>query len=72
MEAILKIVIPVLLALLMIIGFYKLYQLLNEKIIGSQTRTQVVGYALLLFVSCATLFFGGLLVIFKVYLFLFE
>ncbi|HUC79811.1 MAG TPA: hypothetical protein VMR70_02810 [Flavisolibacter sp.] len=72
MEAILKIVIPVLLALLMIIGFYKLYQLLNEKIIGSQTITQVVGYALVLFCSCLVLFFGGLLVIFKVYLFLFE
>ena len=72
MEALLKIFIPLLLALLMIIGFSKLYQLLNEKIIGSQTMMQVVSYALLLFVGCLMLFFGGLLVIFKAYLFLFE
>jgi len=39
-----------LLALLMIIGFSKLYQLLNEKIIGSQTMMQVVSCALLPFV----------------------
>ena len=68
----LKIVVPVLLAMLMIIGFYKLYRALNDKIIGSQTMAGVAGYALLLFVSCLVLFFGGLLVIFKVYLYLFE
>ena len=70
MDALLKIVFPILLAYLMIIGFYKLYQLLNEKITGSQTLPQVLGYALLLFVSCLVLFFGGLLVLFKIYLFL--
>ena len=68
----LKIIVPVLLAMLMIIGFYKLYRALNDRIIGSQTITGVAGYALLLFVGCLVLFFGGLLVIFKVYLYLFE
>lgn len=72
MDSLLKIIIPVLLALLMIIGFYKLYRALNDKITGSQTMTEVVGYALLLFAGCLGLFFGGLLVIFKVYLYLFE
>ena len=72
MDALIKIFLPVLLALLMIIGFYKLYRALNDKIIGSQTMTEVAAYALLLFLSCSVLFFGGLLVIFKVYLFLFE
>lgn len=68
----LKIIVPVLLAMLMIIGFYKLYRALNDKIIGSQTMAGVAGYALLLFFGCLALFFGGLLVIFKTYLFLFE
>jgi ABC-type nickel/cobalt efflux system permease component RcnA len=72
MDLLAKIFVPVLLALLMIIGFYKLYRALNEKIIGSQTIMQVAAYALLLFAGCFLLFFGGLLVIFKVYLFLFE
>ena len=72
MDSLLKIIIPLLLAMLMIIGFYKLYRALNDKIIGSQTMTGVAGYALLLFISCLALFFGGLLVIFKTYLYLFE
>jgi ABC-type nickel/cobalt efflux system permease component RcnA len=72
MDTLLKIVFPILLASLMVIGFYKLYHSLNEKITASQTLLQVLGYALILFVSCLLLFFGGLFTLFKVYLFLSE
>lgn len=68
MDALLKFVFPVLFAALMVIGFYRLYRLLNEKITGSHTLTQVLAYALLLFLSCCALFFGGLLLLFKIYL----
>jgi hypothetical protein len=70
MDTLVKVVFPTLLAYLMIRGFYKLYHLLDEKITGSQTLTQVLAFALLLFLSCLVLFFGGLLVLFKIYLFL--
>jgi predicted PurR-regulated permease PerM len=62
MDALLKVVFPILLAYLMIIGFYKLYSLLNEKVTGSQTLMQVLAYTVLLVLSCLVLFFGGLLV----------
>jgi ABC-type nickel/cobalt efflux system permease component RcnA len=70
MDVLLKVVFPILLAYLMMNGFYKLYNLLNEKITGSQTLTQVLAYALLLFLGCLVLFVGGLLALFKIYLFL--
>jgi Ni,Fe-hydrogenase I cytochrome b subunit len=72
MDALLRIVFPILLACLMAIGFYKSYRLLNEKISGSQTLGKVLGYAFLLFLSCLILFFGGFLLMFKIYLFLVE
>ena len=70
MDALLKIVFPILVVFLMIIGFYRLYRLLNEKITGSQTLIQVFSYSLLLFLSCLGLFVGGLFLLFKMYLFL--
>ena len=72
MDALIKVVFPILLAYLMIVGFYRLYRLLNEKITGSNTLTQVLFYALVLFLSCLALFVGGLFTLFKVYLLLSE
>lgn len=54
----------------MILGFLRLYKLLNNKIIGSQTMTGVVGYALLLLAANVLLFFGGLALFYKLYVYL--
>ena len=70
MDTLLKVVFPILLACLMIIGFYRLYRMLNDKITGSNTLTQVLFYAFELFLSCLILFVGGLFALFKIYLFL--
>lgn len=72
MQIIFKVVFPILIAYLMIVGFYKLYQLLNEKITASQTLTQVLVYASILFISCLALFVGGLVFMFEAYLLLSE
>jgi hypothetical protein len=54
----------------MIIGFYKLYRKLNDKIMGSHTLFQLIGFALLLILANSLLFVGGLFVFFKVYAYL--
>ena len=70
MDALLKVVFPVLLAIIIIIGFYRLYGLLNNKITGSHTLSGILFYAFILFVSCLTLFIGGLFVQLQIYVFL--
>ena len=70
MDTLLKVVFPVLIAYLMIIGFYRLYRLLNDKITGSNTLTGVLFYAFVLFLSCLALFVGGLYALFGIYVFL--
>lgn len=70
MSVIFKLVVTALFVYLMILGFYQLYVRLNDKITGSKTILQLVGYALLLIVANLLLFFGGLLLLFKVYLYL--
>ena len=70
MHIVFKVVFPILVAYLMIIGFYRLYRLLNEKITGSHTLTQVLFYALVLFISCLALFVGGSFIMFETYLLL--
>ena len=70
MSVIFELVVTALFVYLMILGFYKLYSRMNDKITGSKTILQLVGYALLLIVANLLLFFGGLLLLFEVYLYL--
>lgn len=70
MYVLLKVVLPLLIVYGMIVGFYRLYVLLNDKITGSRTLLQLVGYSLLLILANVILFFGGLLFLFEVYLYL--
>ncbi|HVF95890.1 MAG TPA: hypothetical protein VM871_01130 [Flavisolibacter sp.] len=70
MEIVLKVLLPLLFVYGMIVGFYRLYVLLNDKITGSRSLLQLVGYALLLILANLLLFFGGLLLLFKAYLYL--
>lgn len=70
MYIVLKIILPLLIVYGMIVGFYRLYKLLNDKIIGSRTLLQLAGYSLLLIAANIVLFFGGLLFLFEVYLYL--
>lgn len=70
MHVVLKVVFPLLVVYGMMVGFYRLYRLLNGKITGSNTLLAVVTYALLLVLANAVSFFGGLLFLFGVYLYL--
>lgn len=70
MYIILKVVLPLLIVYGMIIGFYRLYVLLNDRITGSRTLLQLVAYSLLLILANVVLFFGGLLFLFQLYLYL--
>jgi hypothetical protein len=70
MPTIFKLLVSALFIYLMVLGFYKLYVLLNDKITGSKNILQLVGYAMLLIVANLLLFFGGLLLLFEVYLYL--
>jgi len=70
MEIILKVLLPCFFVYAMVLLFYRLYKLLNDKITGSRTLLQVVGYSLLLIVANVVLFFGGLLLLFEAYLYL--
>jgi len=70
MSAIYKIILSVLVCGLALFAGYKLFRILNEKIRDSETGWQLLGYSVLLFVTCAALFFGSFLVIALVYSFL--
>lgn len=67
MTTVLKFVLFCLFVYAMAIGFYRVYRLLNEKIIGGQTLLQVLGFAVLLIVANLFLFTTGLFLFIKLY-----
>ena len=70
MQLVLKVLLPCFFVYVMVLLFYRLYKLLNDKITGSRTLLQVVGYSLLLLLANVLIFFGGLLLLFEAYLYL--
>ena len=52
------------------LGGYQLYKILNKKIKESQTGWQLAGFSLLLFVTCLLLLIGGLYIFIELYAFL--
>ena len=70
MLTILKLVLFGLFIYVMLIGFYRAFRLLNVKITGSRTFLQVIGYAMLLIVLNLLLFFAGIYLFLKLYMFL--
>jgi hypothetical protein len=54
----------------MLLAGYKMFNYLNQKIMGSQTMVQIVGFALLLFAACGTFIAGGLFTLVKIFTFL--
>jgi hypothetical protein len=70
MNNVLKLVLFGLFVYVMILCFYRTYRLLNDKITGSQTLFQVIGYALLLILTNLLLFGVGTFLFLQVYAFL--
>jgi hypothetical protein len=70
MSAFYKIILSVLVCGAALFAGYRLFRVLNEKIADSRTGWQLLAYSLLLFVTCAALFFGSFLAIALVYSFL--
>ncbi len=56
----------------MVLAGYKAYYYLNNKIEGSKTGWELLGFSLLLIAAYLILFFGGLYLLIKVYVFLVE
>ncbi len=52
------------------LGGYRLYKVLNKKIKEAETGWQLTCYSLLLFVACAVLLTGGLYIFIELYAFL--
>ena len=72
MEPVLKLILFAIVFFTMVIGFFKSYKYYNEKIIGASSGWSLVGFALLLILTCALLFVGGLYLLITVFAFLSE
>jgi hypothetical protein len=72
MEPVLKLILFAIVFFAMVIGFFKSYKYYNEKIIGAGSGWSLLGFALLLILTCALLFVGGLYLLITVFVFLSE
>lgn len=72
MEAIVKLLLFLIFFLSMALAGYKAYRYLNHKIEESKSGWELLGFSLLLIAAYVILFFGGLYLLIKVYVFLVE
>jgi hypothetical protein len=70
MEEIFKLFLLVLFVFSFAIAVYYAYKFFNDRIIGSRTGWELLTWSLSLIAINLVLFFGGLLLLFKVYFFL--
>ncbi len=70
MPAVFKLILFLIIVGMMLISGYYSFIFLNRKINESNTGWEITGYSVLLFVINLLLFFGGLLLLIRIYAFL--